>query len=289
MMRRPSLAAKRSSRTLPTDFSEREWPCWSALVESPSSSRTPSFWAMAPMTPRSVRRPSTGVRSSFQSPVWRIVPCGVWNAVAKPWGTEWVTGMNSQSNGPNCPALVVLDHDHLGAVHEAGLVDAVGGEAEGERRADDRERQLPEQEGQGAVVVLVAVGDDAADDVVAALDQPGEVGEDEVDAQHVGLGEHQPAVEEHDLAVDLDGGAVAADLAEPAEEGDGNGAGHQMGYPRSARTERGGSGGALGRRAEREAAVADGDAEHAHRDLDGLGEHARVAVHELVARAGAGR
>ncbi len=100
-MRRPALAANRSWSTLPTDRSDREWPHWSALVESDRRRRTPSFWAMAPMTPRSVSRPSTGVRSSFQSPVWRMVPCGVWNAVAKPWGTECVTGMNSQSNGPN--------------------------------------------------------------------------------------------------------------------------------------------------------------------------------------------
>ena len=52
------------------------------------------------MRPRSVSRPSTGVRSSLKSPVWRIVPCGVWKAVAKPCGTEWVTGMNSTSHGP---------------------------------------------------------------------------------------------------------------------------------------------------------------------------------------------
>jgi hypothetical protein len=29
-----------------------------------------------------------------------MVPWGVWKAVAKPWGTEWVTGMNSTSHGP---------------------------------------------------------------------------------------------------------------------------------------------------------------------------------------------
>ena len=52
------------------------------------------------MRARSVSRPSTGVRSSFQSPVCMSTPCGVWNAVAKPCGTEWVTGMNSTSNGP---------------------------------------------------------------------------------------------------------------------------------------------------------------------------------------------
>ncbi len=60
----------------------------------------PSVAAMAPMRARSVRRPSTGVRSSLKSPEWRTTPWGVWKAVAKPWGTEWVTGMNSTSNGP---------------------------------------------------------------------------------------------------------------------------------------------------------------------------------------------
>ena len=54
----------------------------------------------------------------------------------------------------------------------------------------------------------------------ALLAQVGEVGQHEVDAEHVGVGEHQAAVEQHDATVELDGRAVAADLAEPAEEGD---------------------------------------------------------------------
>ena len=107
-MRRPLWAAKRSASTLPTERSDAVWPGSSALVESARSSRMPGnglssvgrWRAISPMVARSVRRPSTGVRSSFQSPLCRIVPCGVWNAVAKPWGTEWVTGRNSTSNGP---------------------------------------------------------------------------------------------------------------------------------------------------------------------------------------------
>ena len=94
---------------------------------------------------------------------------------------------------------------------------------EGQRRAVDRERQLPQQEAQAAAVVLVAVGDDAALDPVGVLPQVGEVGQDQVDAGHVGVGEHQPAVEEHDPPVDLDAGAVAADLPEAAEEDDPDG------------------------------------------------------------------
>src|SRR5581483_11897071 len=60
----------------------------------------PGSLAMAPMRARSVRRPSTGVRSSLKSPECRIVPCGVWNAGANPCGTECVTGRKSTSNGP---------------------------------------------------------------------------------------------------------------------------------------------------------------------------------------------
>ena len=57
-------------------------------------------------------------------------------------------------------------------------------------------------------------------DAVGVLAQIREVGQDEVDAGHVGLGEHDPAVDEQDAVVDLEAEAVAPDLAEPAEEDD---------------------------------------------------------------------
>ena len=100
MMRLSVCSANRLRRTLPTEVSDGVWPGSSALVESDSSRRMPGPAAMAPMRARSVQRPSTGVRSILKSPECRITPWGVWKAVAKPWGTEWVTGMNSQSKGP---------------------------------------------------------------------------------------------------------------------------------------------------------------------------------------------
>ena len=228
MMRRPSCSCNRSYSTLPTLVSEREWPCSSALVESDSSSRMPSPSAMAPMRARSVRRPSTGVRSSLKSPVCRIVPCGVWNAVANPWGTEWVTGMNSTSNGPIWRRSPSLDGDELGPLEQAGLLDAAPGQAERELGAEDRERQLRSRYDSAPTWSSWPWVSDAADDVVGRSTQPGEVGQHEVDAEHVGVGEHEPAVEEQDAALDLDHGAVAADLAEAAEEGDVNGSWHQL-------------------------------------------------------------
>ena len=173
-----------------------------------------------PMQARSVRRPSTGVRSSFQSPVCRIVPCGVWKAVAKPCGTEWVTGRNSTSNGPiwrRSPSATGMN-----SVRSRSPASSMRLRARPSVSAEpiDRERQLPQQERQPADVVLVAVGGDAADDPVGVLPQVGEVGQHEVDARHVGVREEEPAVEQQDLVVDLDAGAVAPDLAQPAEERD---------------------------------------------------------------------
>ena len=100
MTRLSELAANRRDSTAPTWRSLSVWPSSSALVESDRSSRIPGPSARAPIRARSVARPSTGVRSILKSPECRMTPLGVWKAVAKPWGTEWVTGMNSTSKGP---------------------------------------------------------------------------------------------------------------------------------------------------------------------------------------------
>ena len=80
------------------------------------------------MRARSVRRSSTGVRSSLKSPECRITPCGVCTAMAWAWGTLWVTGMNSTSNGPIRTPLAVGDGVQLGAPEQPGLLDAVAGQ-----------------------------------------------------------------------------------------------------------------------------------------------------------------
>ena len=64
------------------------------------SNRMPPLCANEPNRARSVRRPSTGVRSSLKSPECNTTPCAVCNAMACACGTECVTGMNSTSNGP---------------------------------------------------------------------------------------------------------------------------------------------------------------------------------------------
>ena len=87
-------------------------------------------------------------------------PGGVCTAMAWAWGTLWVTGMNSTSNGPIRTPLAVGDGVQLGAPEQPGLLDAVAGEPERERRAVDRHADLAQQELDAADVVLVAVGGD---------------------------------------------------------------------------------------------------------------------------------
>ena len=75
-------------------------------------------------------------------------------------------------------------------------------------------------------MVLVAVGQDDAAHRLPVLLQVRDVGDDEVDAEHLGLGEREAAVDDEDLVVDLDDGDVLADLAHPAERDDAQRIGH---------------------------------------------------------------
>ena len=80
--------------------------------------------------------------------------------------------------------------------------------------------RMPQQVRHGADVVLVPVGEDDGLDVVEpVLDHP-EVGQDQVDAGLLGLGEQHAAVDDQQPAVELEDGHVAADLAQAAERHD---------------------------------------------------------------------
>ena len=70
---RPERSGISCRNASPTSRSEPVIPGRSAFVESPSRRSTPRLPSSA-SAPTSVFRPSTGVWSSFQSPVWRIRP-----------------------------------------------------------------------------------------------------------------------------------------------------------------------------------------------------------------------
>ncbi len=118
--------------------------------------------------------------------------------------------------GPDAAPLAVVDRDELGAMTEPCLVDPVPRQADRELGPVNRDLQVTQQVGQPPGVVLVAVGEDDPVDLVGPLAEIGELGEHQIDPGHVGVGEHDPAVENDDATVDLDAGAVATDLTEPA-------------------------------------------------------------------------
>jgi hypothetical protein len=83
----------------PTSRSDPVIPGRSAFVESPSRRSTPSFPSSA-SRPTSVFSPSTGVWSSFQSPVWSTRPAGDSSTTATQSGIECAIRTKSSVNAP---------------------------------------------------------------------------------------------------------------------------------------------------------------------------------------------
>ena len=138
-------------------------------------------------------------------------------ATASASGIEWLTATNSRSNGPNeirspsvttccavslsrCSCSFERSSARVSFEPTSGMSCALAEEVR--RRAD---------------VVLVTVGEHQRLDLVEPVPDRLEVGEDQVDAGVVLLGEQHPAVDDEQPAVVLEDGHVAADLAEAAE------------------------------------------------------------------------
>ena len=90
-------------------------------------------------------------------------------------------------------------------------------QAEGQASPVDGSVQPLERERQAADVVFVAMREDDADHLALAMQQVGDVGEHEIDPEHVLLRKHQPRVDDQDLALPLERPHVDPDLAEAAQ------------------------------------------------------------------------
>ena len=122
--------------------------------------------------------------------------------------------------------VTVVHRPQLGVLLQTPLSEFVVDHAEGERRAEDRQRQVGQQVRQRTDVVLVGVCRDDGVDPVSVLDQIRQIREDGVDSREVVTTEHLAAIEDDDASFGLDGRTVPADLAEPAEERDRDRCGH---------------------------------------------------------------
>ena len=181
---------------------------------------TPSAPSLARIA-KSDSLPSTGVWSNLKSPVWTI------DADRRPQGDAHRVGDRVADRGtrrrrerPDLELVAGLEREQR-VVVELVLLDLVAEQAAGERRGVDRARPGTRQDvRQAADVVLVGVGDEERLDVGLALLQVGDVGDDEVDPEHLLVGEHQAAVDDDDVVAVLEHVHVLADLADPAERDD---------------------------------------------------------------------
>ena len=121
--------------------------------------------------------------------------------------------------GPQGQGRPGADLPQVGLIQQAVFPEFLSEQGQGQGGAVHRHGDLPEQEGHGADVVFVAVGEDHGRHFVPALPQVGEIGDDDVDPQHVVLGEHEAGVHHHQVVVGLQGHQVEADFPQAAQEG----------------------------------------------------------------------
>ena len=93
-------------------------------------------------------------------------------------------------------------------------------ESQGESRAVDRHVQFPQNKGQRADMILVAVGQTDGADILAAFAQPGNIRNHVVDSGRVRAGKHQAAVNDDNVVAVLVGHHVEADFAQTAQRDD---------------------------------------------------------------------
>ena len=113
-----------------------------------------------------------------------------------------------------------LSRPHLPVVGGEGggpLGELVPHHAEGELRPVERSGDFREDEGKPPDMVFVAVGDDDAHDLLFSLFKIGDVGDDEVNAEHLVVGEHEPAVHDENRIVVLEGKHVFPHFPQAAQ------------------------------------------------------------------------
>ena len=158
---RPCRAGMIWRNASPTTRSERVNPGRSAFVESPRSRSTPRLPSSASL-PTSVRSPSTGVWSSFQSPVWKTRPGRRLDADADRVRDRVRHAHELEPERPEVDRPAVgVDLAQLGGVQQAVLVELRLDEPERQPgRADLVHAHLAQQVRQRADVILVRVRED---------------------------------------------------------------------------------------------------------------------------------
>ena len=208
-----AISSVRLSRT---SASEPEVPGERALVLSPMMASTPRLPASSRAS-TSLRSPSIGAGSSFQSPVWRTRPSRVSSRRALDSGIEWVMWMKRQPKGPSSKLWFGLIR-WIGTSPVRPTSPSLRRSTAAVKSEHQTGTAQPAPEiRDGPQMVLVRVGQHEPQQAVLQLLGKAQVGENDVRTRHPVVGEgdaevdHDPGIVE---AVEID---VHADLADPAE------------------------------------------------------------------------
>ncbi len=113
--------------------------------------------------------------------------------------------------------LAGAHRSQVGPLEELVLLELDRYEAAGEPGAVDGHPQLAQDIRQGAGVVLVAVGDDDGSQLLLPLADVGDVGDHQVNPQHLLLGEHEAGVDDDHVLGELQHHHVLADLSQATQ------------------------------------------------------------------------
>jgi hypothetical protein len=118
---------------------------------------------------------------------------------------------------PEVEHVARMDEPQLDLAGQPLLLQLVGDQPGGERRRVERHLEVGGKVGNGADVILMAMGQDQRDQILAALFDEFEVGKDEVDAGIIRLAKGHPAVDHQPFAVGPVEIDVHANLARAAK------------------------------------------------------------------------
>ena len=116
--------------------------------------------------------------------------------------------------------IACTDDVELGLCRQTVLGQLVADDADGQLGAVDGGIDGAQDIGDRADVVLMPVREQDAADAILVLFQVGDIGNDEVDAQHFLVGKAETAVNDDDVVLIFDDGQIFADLVQSAKRND---------------------------------------------------------------------
>ena len=146
-----------------------------------------------------------------------MVPAGVWMAMPSASGMLCDWWKNSEIEGAEAERRAGRDGEEVRSGQQSLLAQLGLDQAAGEGRGEDRGGCARQDIGEGTDVILMAVGDQVAEDPIAMLLQVGDIGDQQVHAEHRIVGKAYPGVDHDQVLAVSEDHHIVADLLQAAQ------------------------------------------------------------------------